>query len=521
MLGNSRPEYIFIRVCIVLLRAVAPLSIAYLALCLVLRRFIFSRLIFLAALAEALFFLCVYLPRKKALQKHIHFPRRLDRQARQELFRRCVHTAADSTAYPSGWFLPIPSDSKSSTPTPSRTSPAPATLSYESVREWLLWAFFHAEVHEAREEWQEEIDGYLSAVEEYTGQPLDKGTVATSRGMRVTMDTVPMVYRPLIWYGIVAGVDHSTAARLWYMGFEHYAPARAFDMFPPRLWTPFSKPSAAAPYSYWYRPGSKSSTALPILFIHGIGIGLYPYLPFIADLIARDPGQPILLLELLPISMHITHPLPPLDPSLAALRSLLRFHRLPRVVLAAHSYGTVLAAHILRSPLRSHIASVALIDPIPFLLHLPDVAHNFHYREPKEGRANEWQLWYFAGRDPDIARTIGRAFFWAENVLWEEDVRGFCRGEGDKDKAKDGERKSKRNFTVVLSGEDQIVNAEAVRKYLTKEERPRSRWMRQGGADEGDLEVLFYRGLDHAQVFDTPGRRKPLVDSVSRYAHEG
>ena len=69
MLGNSRPEYIFIRLCIVLLRAVAPLSIAYLALCLILRRILFSRLICLAALAEALFFLCVYLPRKKALQK--------------------------------------------------------------------------------------------------------------------------------------------------------------------------------------------------------------------------------------------------------------------------------------------------------------------------------------------------------------------------------------------------------------------------------------------------------------------
>ena len=69
MLGNSRPEYIFIRVCIVLLRAVAPLSIAHLALCLILRRILFSRLICLAALAEALFFLCVYLPRKKVLQK--------------------------------------------------------------------------------------------------------------------------------------------------------------------------------------------------------------------------------------------------------------------------------------------------------------------------------------------------------------------------------------------------------------------------------------------------------------------
>lgn len=92
------------------------------------------------------------------------------------------------------------------------------------MREWLLWAFFHAEVHEAREEWREEIDGYLAAVEEYTGQPLEKGTVATSRGMRVTMDTVPMVYRPLIWYGVsgivvcvecVADVVRLRSSREW------------------------------------------------------------------------------------------------------------------------------------------------------------------------------------------------------------------------------------------------------------------------------------------------------------------
>ncbi|KAL1743415.1 hypothetical protein HDZ31DRAFT_83410 [Schizophyllum fasciatum] len=515
MLGNSRTEYIFIRICIVLLRAVAPLSIAYLIYCFARGIAIVSSPVGLAALAEASFFLFVYLPRKRQLQKHIHFPRRLERQARQELFQRCVHTASDSTTYPAGWFLPIPDATPADSDTPQTTDKStPTFLSYDNVREWLLWAFFHAELHEAQEEWTEEIDAYLAVVEQYIGRPLDKGAVATSRGMRVTMDTVPMVYRPLIWYSIVAGVDHTTAARLWYMGFEHYAPARAFDMFPPRLWTPFSHPSAAAPYSYWYRPGSKSSSALPILFIHGIGIGLYPYVPFIQDLIARDPGQSIILLELLPISMHITHPLPPLDTSLAAIRALLRSLRLPRIVLAAHSYGTVVAAHILRSPLRAHIAHAALIDPIPFLLHLPDVAHNFHYRTPRPGRANEWQLWYFAGRDPDVARTIGRAFFWAQNVLWEEDVRAFCRGEGE------GDERRKRSLTVVLSGEDQIVNAEAVRRYLTKEDRARSRYMRQGGAEEGDLEVLFYRGLDHAMVFDTPGRRKPLVDSVSRYAHD-
>ncbi|TRM61261.1 hypothetical protein BD626DRAFT_538215 [Schizophyllum amplum] len=512
MLGNHLYEYVFIRTCILALRAIAPLTIIGVPLYVVARLKGVSiplpiHVIAGIAAAEASFFLFVYLPRKRYLQKHIHVPRALKRAEREELFQHCVHTAAGSTAgYPEGWFLSHEAAAASTKPKP---------LGRENVREWLLWAFFHAEVHEEQEEWAEEIDAYLAAVEDFTGRPLEEGTLATSRSMRVTLDTVPMVHRPLIWYSIVAGVDHSTALRLWMQGFKHYAPSRASILFPPRLWTPFSRPSAAAPYSYWYRKGAQSSTTLPILFVHGIGIGMYPYIPFLNDLIKRDPGQSILVLELLPICMHITDPLPPRETSLAAIRNLLDTLGISRVVLAAHSYGTVIAAHMLRSPtLRSYVAHVALVDPIPFLLHLPDVAYNFHYRVPQ--RAAEWQLWYFASRDPDIARTIGRAFFWAENVLWDEDVRAFCRGEGQ---GVDGEKK-RRNFTVVLSGEDQIVSAKAVRGYLTGEEQAESRWTREGGSEEGETEVLFYEGLDHAMVFDTPQRRKPLVDSVSRYAHE-
>ncbi|KAG6857936.1 hypothetical protein C0991_004254, partial [Blastosporella zonata] len=63
-------------------------------------------------------------------------------------------------------------------------------------------------------------------------------------------------------------------------------------------------------------------------------------------------------------------------------------------------------------PLIAKIAHVMLIDPIPILLHLPPVAYNFLHRAPSS--AAEWQLWYFASTDPDIARTLGRAFFWTE-----------------------------------------------------------------------------------------------------------
>ena len=66
-----------------------------------------------------------------------------------------------------------------------------------------------------------------------------------------------------------------------------------------------------------------------------------------------------------------------------------------------------------------------------------------------------------------------------------------------------------RRVAVVLSEKDQIVDAKVVRKYLTGEES--LRWERDG------LEVLWYPGLDHATVWDTEERRKPLLEIVRRF----
>ena len=66
-----------------------------------------------------------------------------------------------------------------------------------------------------------------------------------------------------------------------------------------------------------------------------------------------------------------------------------------------------------------------------------------------------------------------------------------------------------RRVAVVLSEKDQIVDV-VVRKYLTGEES--LRWERDG------LEVLCrYPGLDHATVWDTEERRKPLLEIVRRF----
>ena len=195
--------------------------------------------------------------------------------------------------------------------------------------------------------------------------------------------------------------------------------------------------------------------------------------------------------------MRMSPPPPNRYAALEAIRTILDFHEQQKFVLSGHSYGTIVVAHALRDPhLQSRITNVLFVDPIPFLLHLPSVAYNFLYREPKT--ANEWQLWYFASRDPDIARTLSRHFFWAENILW-------------KDELKD------RQVGVTLSGRDQIVDALEVWKYLTntqEEGAPEFHWTGEG------LDVYYYPELDHATVFDTRKRREPLVEMVMRFARK-
>lgn len=73
MIGNSFIEYIFIRVCITGLRLVAPTSILYLGISAWKGSFLLSKWLGLIAIAEAGFYLAVYLPRKKVLQAVSHF----------------------------------------------------------------------------------------------------------------------------------------------------------------------------------------------------------------------------------------------------------------------------------------------------------------------------------------------------------------------------------------------------------------------------------------------------------------
>jgi hypothetical protein len=66
----------------------------------------------------------------------------------------------------------------------------------------VLWAIFSSDREHASLEWQEEIDSYVTSIEKLLGRKLEPGRNGDVKSMRLTLDPVVMLHRPLVWYGV-------------------------------------------------------------------------------------------------------------------------------------------------------------------------------------------------------------------------------------------------------------------------------------------------------------------------------
>lgn len=551
MIGTSIPEYIFIRGCILFLHHIAPVSLLYcvlLLLCPVLPSALCVHRapcpIEVWLMSEAAFFTVIFLPHKYHLQRPAIHPELPSREKRQELFERCHITLKDPEKYLSQWFLGAKREN----------------IKRENLKEFIGWAFLNTE--QVKKEDEEEVEGYVRAMEKLLRRDLPPGK-GSAKSLRLTLDKVDFLHRSLLWYLVrhqpaywcealdtdftfsqcVSVVDTKMYWSMLYNGFHfHRIPlSRFFTLFPFRPLTLLSTYRSPVKHlTYWYRPHS-SKTRLPVLFIHGIGIGLYPYTNFLRDLNgAREAGQNnaefgIIALEIMPVSSRITHSALEKDVMVREIEAIVKHHGWSKFILVSHSYGSIISTHLLKSlHTAPFVGPVVLIDPVSFLLHLPDVAYNFTARRPV--RANEHQLSYFGSKDMGVAHSLARRFFWSDNIIWKEDLE--VRG---------GEGGGARDVTVVLSGKDLIVDTEAVRRYLTasSSEEPVANagapwamkedekvtftkavqdstgaWKERPWTGSG-LEVLWFEHLDHAQVFDWEKTRRPVVKAIGVYSAKG
>lgn len=182
-----------------------------------------------------------------------------------------------------------------------------------------------------------------------------------------------------------------------YHGFSYYRlPLRSlFASFPFGLLSlPFARRSPSRHISYWHHPHT-STDHLPILFIHGIGIGLHTYLNFFKQHLRTMPEIGLIAIEIPAISSRITSSSMLLGAKMAdEILRILEHHGWERCVVACHSYGFVVATHLLRDEhVSPRIDNMLFVDPVAFSFHDPNVAYNFLRRAPRT--ASEIQLQYF------------------------------------------------------------------------------------------------------------------------------
>ena len=186
MIGTSKPEYWFIRLCIVGLHYIAPLCVAYCILLVYIygfkaTKYRFPLLVETGALLETLFYFLVYLPYNKYLQREASHPPAPSREERKELFALCNDNIADCEGYLRKWFLGADINE----------------IKRENLKDFLLWAFFNRGGPPGDDD--EELEEYVSATEKLLGRPIEEGR-GNAQPLRLTLDKVDMLHRSLIWY---------------------------------------------------------------------------------------------------------------------------------------------------------------------------------------------------------------------------------------------------------------------------------------------------------------------------------
>ncbi|KAI1420276.1 hypothetical protein F5Y12DRAFT_137758 [Xylaria sp. FL1777] len=527
MIGTSFSEYVFIRISIFVLQYTTPICLVYLLTLATLKgaggALSWSGKIVIGySIIDTLYAFLIFYPYNRRLKHAAEHPPLLPRAERRALFVRCLGNIPDVSSYLQTWFL----------------GANESDIRKDNVREFLSWAFFDRHPGNETATELDELDEYLVEIEKRIGYQIEPGR-GNAKSLRLTLDEIEVRYRSVLWYFIVGTVDLITHSQLSRQGFRYYAQPKSHlrSVIPLRLQSLFARRQSVSQLSYWYRPHT-SKDKLPLVFLHGIGIGLWPYTRFLSNLneiSIEDDQIGIIALEYLPVSARLTNA--PLSQAefLSQITLLVNAHGWDQFAVLGHSYGTVLATHMLKSPdLSPRIQSIVLVDPVCILLHLPDVAYNFTRRKPR--RANEYLLWYFASMDPGVAHCLGRHFFWKDNIAWKEDLIQIAEKpptNGEINSIVPSKKARTRRVAVCLAERDLIVDTRTVLQYLVNDgdwkstdsvlrknggvdtQHPVAN-LRKGHFERNGIEVVWFDGLDHAQAFDGKESSARLVAVTRR-----
>ncbi|KAF8974489.1 hypothetical protein BDZ97DRAFT_1647027 [Flammula alnicola] len=349
------------------------------------------------------------------------------------------------------WFLKVPFSS----------------IKLHEMKKWLYWAMYNAELPPLElvpETHCKAIDEALGLLQKRLGCKLEEGSNPNVTPMRLTIDKTNILWRPMTFYAIVGSINWCLRKFYtnWFNLRHGYSNGIEYLLWVPPHWDPMT-------------------SQRPIVFVHGLGLGLLQYHIIIVHLIQEFSDRPILIPLQPQVSQDFFHPhflKPPsrhqMADRLASLLSNLGWVTLdcpePRdaeyeeeekvessltenpkkgVTMLSHSNGSYTHAWMLKG-YPDMIARSCFVDPVTFCSWEGDVCYNFLYRPCMSGI--ELIMRYFVGTELGVANLLQRHFCWSSNSLWFEEIPN----------AKDPHK-----TLFLLGGKDDIVHSERVKQYLT------------------------------------------------------
>lgn len=240
---------------------------------------------------------------------------------------------------------------------------------------------------------------------------------------------------------------------------------------------------------------SKQKSPLPVVFIHGVGFGLLPYLHLIKELmttllLSTSPergGITVMAIEIPHVALRLCWKAASIDQVAEAAHQAVMAHGHEKACFVGHSYGTFVCSRICQKYPEA-VGSVVVIDPVTMLICHPQLLYNFIYKSISVRRLFSVNgglldaLRLLISRDLTISHAFCRRLHWGEVMLWPEDLP--------------------ENSLVVLSGKDDLVPSQYVMAQLKEAQHP--------------AKVMYHKKHGHGGVLLDPKWATQVLLEVKR-----
>jgi len=362
----------------------------------------------------------------------------------------------------------------------------PSWLHRGNIEDWVAHFWFRGSVPEdlssrERLELQRMVDMLLKSA----GIECPPGRNPQVTAYRIFSEPLPVIHRPLFLY----------------LGTSLVCPVLAQQVM---VMFGFQRERVGGLY-YWYRPprdGVPSRLDIagpkrtPLVFLHGLGIGLVPYCLFIRRLSRRHSGD-LYVPELRFLAMAPWENVPSAREVVAQLQDMLAANSHAAAHFMGHSFGTIVIGWLLKMSRKSVICTT-FMDPPQLFLMKSDCIHNIMNWAPLSCFAMICRFMVF--RELFTVNLLCRNFYWEQCSTWPEE---FCVP-----------------TVIALAEEDHIVSSFFVRRLLEHEceARERNKIMQKGmlgdhigvGAHESKLhvesqntepiDILWCEGFFHGEI---------------------